>query len=234
MVLRDGSAWNTKFYHCAGCQHGEGFLMTRGNRYKPNQQALSMCGTLAILPNGEVYSCRNYRILIRIAQRIPWSASAYCSELSRGLRADKRFCDCEVVCADTVVPCHRAILAQVSPVFDRMLNSGMLEAQRQRIVICEAEPEAVQALLTFVYIGEVDYGSHAPELMRLADFYQLDALVGLCAEQALEALSRDSVSAVARAFRGLRGRPEVDSMWARLMEKVHQDPELFSAVMLQL
>merc|ERR1712107_205038 len=96
----------------------------------------------------------------------------YCSELTAGMWMDKRFADCDIVCAETVTPCHRAVLARASPVLDKMLTSGMLEPQKQRIVICETEPEAVQALLVFAYTGKVECTDNTlPEVLRLADFY---------------------------------------------------------------
>lgn len=234
LVLRDGTAWSSRYYHTAGTFFGEGFLLKNGKAFRPDLQAVSPMATLPLNFGRGPVAEANRRILVRKALRVPWSATEHCSSLLRGLWSDRRFCDCEIACGEVTVACHRAVLAQASPVFERMLSSDMLEGQRQRIEIKEAEPQVVRALLMFLYLGELECSDFAPGLMRLADFYQVDALVGLCAEKALDSVTNENISDVARALRALQDRPEIPNMWGRLVDKVRDDTLLFSAVMQQL
>jgi len=147
----------------------------------------------------------------------------------------KSFHDCEVVCGETVFPCHRAVLAHSSPVMERMLGSEMAEAQSRRIVVGDSSPSCVNGLLEFMYTGIVTVCDKSDlGLLRLADLYQLDALLLDCVGVAIETLSRNNVADVVRALRPFKDRSNVSALWKELVAKVKDLDDLFESVLLQL
>lgn len=67
---------------------------------------------------------------------------------------ERRFPDAEVKCADKVFLVHRGVLAQASDVFARMFDSSMVEGQSRKCEINDADPEAVEAMLKYMYTNE--------------------------------------------------------------------------------
>ena len=78
------------------------------------------------------------------------------------------FTDCMVVCQDQDFPCHRAVLASASPVFERMLNTDMRVGNERRIDVDDVEPCSMKALLKALYIGEGSSNAPAPEGIALS------------------------------------------------------------------
>jgi hypothetical protein len=171
------------------------------------------------------------RVLIRTPNP-QWQASNYCLDLNERLWQERRFTDCEVVCNGEAMPCHRCVLAMASPVFDRMLDSGMKEAEQHRIVVSDSEPSVVKAMLDFAYTGVLaEETGDIDAILRLADYYQIEKLVALCADRAVESVNHSNVVAVVRAFRSLRHRPDMKQRWSRLMERLRSDDKLLEVAM---
>ena len=72
----------------------------------------------------------------------------------RTMWKDRVFTDASVACGGETWPVHRALMAVVSPVFNRMLTSEFQEGQVQRIEIQKAEPRHVSILLDFLYTAD--------------------------------------------------------------------------------
>mmetsp|Transcript_93532 Transcript_93532/g.260436 ORF Transcript_93532/g.260436 Transcript_93532/m.260436 type:complete len:283 (+) Transcript_93532:71-919(+) len=212
LVVRDGTGYWTAGTRARGQCSRDDLLETKGMSMKPKSS--------------------NMRVLMRTATRI--TAAGRCQALTNRMWALRRFPDCEVVCAQEVIPCHRAVLAGASPVFDRMLSSNMLEGERRQILVGDSEPKAVQAMLEFVYTGQVTSDTRGVALLYLADCYQIGALVAYSAEQALQDLSADTVAEVVCAFRSLQERPEMKDMWSQLAQRVRSDAGLFDACLMHV
>mmetsp|Transcript_5698 Transcript_5698/g.17253 ORF Transcript_5698/g.17253 Transcript_5698/m.17253 type:complete len:244 (-) Transcript_5698:82-813(-) len=152
-----------------------------------------------------------------------------------GLWRSRRFTDCVVVCGSHEVPCHREVLAQASPVFERMLASEMRESSEQRIMVGGAEPRVVELMLEFIYCGEARVSrDDLIAVLSLADQYDVEALALACSTRILEGLEASKIVAVVRALKGFSERPRLKLVWHRLCEKLRGDAQLFSAAMKEL
>ena len=90
---------------------------------------------------------------------------------------DKEFSDVKIVCGDKVFDCHRIFLSSRSSVFRAMFQHGMTEAQTRRIEIKELEPEVVQAMLKYIYTGNMNFSTMKPEeMLAAAQMYDLGLL----------------------------------------------------------
>lgn len=95
---------------------------------------------------------------------------------------------------------HKFILAARSPVFAAMFQSGMQESQSSVIVIEDVEAEVMQAVIRYIYCGDIeeeheDNALFAIKLFAAADKYHLKFLRTLCESFIAANLSPDIVSA---------------------------------------
>jgi hypothetical protein len=136
---------------------------------------------------------------------------------------DPQLIDIHLVLDDgSAFPAHKVVLACHSPFFRKMLVGGFCEAGTTRIELCEVSAQSVQAMLRFLYHGEVSVPSieDALSLGRLADMYELPALrtAVLSAARAAAATGPSSAIAVLAATRAA-GLVELDSeCWEPLLE----------------
>jgi speckle-type POZ protein len=109
----------------------------------------------------------------------------------------------EVVCNTEVFKCHQFMLSARSPVLRAMFQSPMAEAATRRLEIKDLSPDIVDAMLLFVYTGNVpNLAEAAAELLEAAEKYQIDQLKDLCEQQLIEIT--DIGNAVAHLFLGDR------------------------------
>ena len=88
--------------------------------------------------------------------------------------------------------CHQIFLAARSPVFKAMLQAEMKEKQSKKIVIEDFNPRTVAHMLKFMYTGDIsvdDMEDLTMDLLRAADFYELDGLKEMCEETLCSNLS---------------------------------------------
>jgi hypothetical protein len=91
------------------------------------------------------------------------------------IRRDGRFSDALLRCGASEFPAHRVVLAAASPVLDRMLSGdAFVESRTAEVTLQEAEPAAVDLLLSHMYGGAIDVPLPlVPQLYGLADQYQV-------------------------------------------------------------
>lgn len=130
------------------------------------------------------------------------------------------------------MPCHRALLAEASPVFESALSANMRESSEKRLEIRDAEPGTVAAMLAFLYTGALDEEVKDPALLlALADRYGVDGLVQKCSAILLENVSVDNVVCITRALKGLKEKAQIAPLWKRLQETLKNDQKLLDVVM---
>ena len=103
------------------------------------------------------------------------------AEIVKNLHQNFSFSDFTIRCGAQEFPCHRFVLAGRSPVLATMLEVDMEEAQSGRLSIVDFEPGTVQALVKYIYTGEVTIDMELlPQLVAAADKYQLPGLLDSC------------------------------------------------------
>jgi hypothetical protein len=113
----------------------------------------------------------SYQLCDRLAKSQLWAA----------LKNQQNLADVEFIVKDKTFPAHKVILAARSPVFaDKFEKKQLVKDGPHHIRIDGVEPSSVENFLHFVYTGE-PYGKLADgDLLKLADYYQLTTLSGLC------------------------------------------------------
>eukprot|EP00929_Paragymnodinium_shiwhaense_P046195 TRINITY_DN23517_c0_g1_i1.p2 TRINITY_DN23517_c0_g1~~TRINITY_DN23517_c0_g1_i1.p2 ORF type:complete len:327 (-),score=53.43 TRINITY_DN23517_c0_g1_i1:203-1183(-) len=173
------------------------------------------------------------RFIVKYPPSSPAHNVVYSQRITQKLWQDRRFTDVEVVCGDTGkrFPCHRAVLAAASPVFAAMLSAEMVEARKQEICIEDADEESVQGALEYVYTGAVG-ASASCGMVVLGHKYDIPGLVEYAAPVALGNLSRANVNGEVLTLRAHADSPQLGPVFQALQHKVHEDQDLFKAVML--
>lgn len=145
----------------------------------------------------------------------------------------RRLTDFAVVCAGREIPCHRAVIAEASPVFEAALTGSMREVSEGRFEIQGAEPNVVEGMLFFLYKGELEKNkadaTYLVKLLTLADLFGVKALVLACARPLMGSLCPANVVTVTRALRQLKVNDE--PLWAELQTRLQEDKALLDAVL---
>jgi len=216
LVFSDLNGYNTKITGTPGSPNGKNlvdFKKQPGNTYKP------------------FFS--GYRLLIRTRQT--FCSLQFCAKLLTGIGKKRRFSDCTIHCGDEVIDCHRAVLAEASPVFEGMFNSEMSEGTDRVIKLDNTKLEVVKAAVEFVYTGllEVDEKDLA-SVMEFADCYQIEDLLIASATRALHVVDVDNVGSIARSMRALASRPLGKTHFESFLENLGSNRELLRAVVLSV
>ncbi|KAI4388508.1 hypothetical protein MLD38_000829 [Melastoma candidum] len=101
---------------------------------------------------------------------------------------------------------HRIILSLWSVPFAKMLTNGMSESLSSEIYLKDVSVEAFQAMISFMYGGEIDIAdnSHSGtlllQLLLLADRFGVTLLHQECCKALLECLNEDSVCPILQAI----------------------------------
>lgn len=92
------------------------------------------------------------------------------------------------------IKCHRCVLAGVSPVFDRMLHSGMVECESGIITIDDFEHNVMEEVIRFIYLNNFssDVALHNIifELFEAGLKYQIVQLVLECCDTLIEVVKK--------------------------------------------
>lgn len=204
MVFRNG-----KWIERHGYEEGEGGLVYRGNE----------CRSM------------NTNSLIMIRTRC-----TSCVEESpptlQPLWKKHRFTDFTISCAGEEVPCHRAVLAEASPVFEAAISHNMSEAASAKLEIQGASSASVSAMLEFVYTGKLptEFQDHL-ELLVLADRYCLDSLIKECAQLLIQSIMPETVGPIIRILKSRKGSPDLKHLYEQLQEIISKDKTLLDALM---
>jgi len=111
------------------------------------------------------------------------------------------FADVEIHCGTRVFPCHQFMLAARSPVLRAMFHSPMSEAATKKVEIKDLAPDILDAMLLFMYTGEVpNLEERASELLAAAEKYQMDQLKDMCEQELIR--TTDCGNALAHLFLG--------------------------------
>lgn len=145
------------------------------------------------------------------------------------------------VCGGTL-RAHGCILSAASPVFKAMLSSGMSEGLSNSMSV-EADPAELQAMLRFIYLGELDAtGQQLPGVLELAHKYEVLDLIPPVCEAMVDQLTIDTAVSFVRVLRLLEaaGGPvapmapqAVDGTYVVELEKEMETPSCDSSTGVQ-
>ncbi|XP_005108729.1 kelch-like protein 24 [Aplysia californica] len=103
-----------------------------------------------------------------------------CRGLSK-LKASSEHTDTVLVVGDTRFPCHRTVLAAMSPYFSAMFSSGMRESYDGIVTLKGINPSHFEKVLDFLYAGEIELSQECViEVLQISSMYQIQALQLIC------------------------------------------------------
>jgi hypothetical protein len=160
----------------------------------------------------------------------PRSVADHCLSVMGRMQEDRDFADCWVVCGDRRFECHRVVLAAASPVWRAALKGGYRESREAALSVDDADVPAVEALLKFVYCGDLD-ASLAADVLPLAHRYDMPGLVSACAWALQRGLARDNAARSIAALNQFLEHERVAAVWPLVLEKVFSDADLQDAAL---
>ncbi|KAI6231200.1 Speckle-type POZ protein A [Aphelenchoides besseyi] len=132
---------------------------------------------------------------------------------------DPHFSDSELHVDKIVFKVSKLMLSVKSPVFHAMFDKETEEQKSGVVKIKNFEASMVEKMLMYMYDGEVtNLDAIAAQLLPVADYYQVNALVNKCSESILVNLTFDNVlSALELAFE----RPHLEEFKSHVLKFVH-------------
>eukprot|EP00415_Alexandrium_ostenfeldii_P000993 UN0993 len=141
-------------------------------------------------------------------------SSERAEDLLKSLWVHRRFHDVVIECEERKFEVHRAVLAETSPVFKAMLASGMQEDWK-RVVHIDGHPSpALEAMLQYIYTGDLPDSYDSVAVLVLADKYELPGLAQDCVAALLKSMCADNALTVMRTVRPYSDRMHVQPLWA--------------------
>ncbi|XP_040183003.1 kelch repeat and BTB domain-containing protein 8-like isoform X2 [Rana temporaria] len=90
-------------------------------------------------------------------------------------------CDVAIQTAERSFPCHRVVLASVSPYFRALFTCPMKEATLREVCLSDVPSSVLQTILRYIYTGEVHLTlDNVEELFIMSGRLQLMAIQDLC------------------------------------------------------
>lgn len=109
------------------------------------------------------------------------------------LYQDTEMTDVIIKVNNRLFPCHKTVLAAVSPYFKSMFSTGMKESREHKITLQDMNEVAFDKFLKFVYTGKEDViGEDVTEMLRMAAIFQVDCLQARCEEILVEELRNEN------------------------------------------
>jgi len=141
-----------------------------------------------------------------------------------------RFTDGVVKCQGREFRVHRAYLAEASPVFSVAFDSSFQESANATLDIHDADPDQVEAVLAYIYTGELIEGVDYAGIMAVAHRYELHDLLQVCSLR----LEKDLVPATAaltlQSLRKFQDDSGVAYVFRRVKDRIQGTQELFDGL----
>ena len=97
------------------------------------------------------------------------------------LRRREELCDVVLKVAEREIKAHRVVLAAVSPYFNAMFTSDLVESKQEVVSLNDLDPFAVQMVVEFAYIARVNITvDNVQSLLTVASLLQVEPLVEKC------------------------------------------------------
>jgi len=152
-------------------------------------------------------------------------AGAFPEESSRSLFAKRKFADVIIRCEHHAIEANACVLA-ASPVFEKILQSPMMEGNTRVIQVDDFSASAVEGFLEILYTGTCSSAVSWGDVLRMADKYQLDGVVKICLTSMLSTLSVETVVPYIGALNNVSHLEDVKSAKEEMLNKVESIKEL--------
>jgi hypothetical protein len=108
--------------------------------------------------------------------------TALCSGLQQLYEASQ-YIDVEIVVENKTFHCHRLVLAAMSPYFDAMFSSGMIESQNHKVNIQNVPSGTFDLIIKFIYGGNLELDEeNVGDLLQASVMMQIKCLQERCEE----------------------------------------------------
>ncbi|KAM9312022.1 kelch repeat and BTB domain-containing protein 8-like [Gastrophryne carolinensis] len=102
-------------------------------------------------------------------------------------------CDAVLVTETKRFPCHRVVLASVSPYFLAMFTSSMIETKHGEVSLLDVPTSAMQTIMHFIYTGEVALSlDNVEDLFIVSSRLQISTMVNLCSRFLTNEINSDN------------------------------------------
>ncbi|CAK0814314.1 unnamed protein product [Prorocentrum cordatum] len=148
-----------------------------------------------------------------------------------------KFTDAVIKCSGQEFNVHRAVLASTSEVFDRMFSSSMREGAEAVVLIEDATPEAVEALIEGMYCGKLPEKRLLPSFWHLASKYLIEDLAAAAMRVMYEEIDISIATDFLLALRHHTQNEDAGSgseMWSGLLQKLESDKAMHRRVLEEL
>ena len=128
-----------------------------------------------------------------VRSNVEASTKKYMEDMGNVFHAGK-YTDVTIVCQGREFPCHKAILAGRSPVFEAMFSNNFKEAEENKVEVVDIDADTFGDMLIFMYSGKVEnLKKNAENLMMAGDEYDLQDLKQMAEESLSLNLGVDNV-----------------------------------------
>ncbi|KAM5171810.1 kelch-like protein 40 [Mantella aurantiaca] len=111
----------------------------------------------------------------------------------RELYVTEALCDASIITESRRFPCHRVVLASVSPYFRAMFTSSMLESEHGEVHLRDVPSSVIQSILHFIYSGEVALSlDNVEELFTVSSRLQITAIQDQCSRFLIRKMTNDN------------------------------------------
>ena len=101
------------------------------------------------------------------------------------MRRDSLFTDFTICSHEGNFPCHKVIVAALSPYLKALLTSDMLEICKREVHLKHMKGEIIELVLTFIYCGQVVIdNSQLMDMLKAAHYLQIQQLIEMCVAEA--------------------------------------------------
>ncbi|CAL8084199.1 unnamed protein product [Orchesella dallaii] len=105
--------------------------------------------------------------------------------------------DIEIRTNQRVLKAHKVILMAQSSVFSAMFSANMIEKESSTVEIIDFDDEIVEGMLEYNYTGATGcMQERAPELLRIAEKYDISGLKNDCEYQLVDNLNKKNAAAI--------------------------------------
>ena len=149
------------------------------------------------------------------------------------LRVHRKLCDVVLRVDDREIPTHRAILAAVSPYFQAMFTTGLMESNQDVVDIRDMNPNILSSLVNFAYTGDVELTvDNVQEVLSAASLLQILQVQELCCSFLMKQLDVNNCLGI-KTFVEANGCSQVcgdiDKFAARHFQQVSSGGEFLSS-----